>query len=178
MQERSRLLQGFVLMLATVVLAGVAGAQSLHNSDAYFGYSRLGSDTFYPNVGGLNGWNAAVHIHVRPFLGAEGDVAHYGLGADTSVPRTTSFLFGPRVTLKALGVGLFAHGLIGGEHSANNGGVSISASNFAYALGGGVDLPLLPFFAWRVGADRITAPNLSPGEGQKFRFNTGLVLRF
>ncbi|KAA6460891.1 hypothetical protein DYQ86_11445 [Acidobacteria bacterium AB60] len=167
-----------LLLLLALAASAAAGAQSLHNSDAYFGYSRLGSNTFYPNVGGLNGWNAAVHIHMRPFLGAEGDVAHWGLGASADIPKTTSYLFGPRVTLKALGVALFAHGLIGGEHSSSSAGVNISQSNFAYALGGGVDLPVLPFFAWRVGADRITAPNLSPANGQKYRFNTGLVLRF
>lgn len=173
-----RFLRCFVLLSGLIAIAGAAQAQSLHNSDAYFGYSRLGSDTFYPNVGGLNGWNAAVHIHMRPFLGAEGDVAHYGLGANATVPQTTSYLFGPRVTVKALGVALFAHGLVGGEHSANSAGVNVNGGNFAYALGGGVDLPLLPFFAWRVGADRMTAPNLSPSTGQKYRFNTGLVLRF
>ena len=155
-----------------------AGAQSLHNSDAYFGYSRLGNDAFYPNVGGLNGWNAAVHIHLRPFLGAEADVAHYGLGANSSVPQTTTILVGPRVTLKALRIAVFAHGLVGGEHSANSAGVNINGGTFAYAVGGGVDLPLLPFFAFRVGADRITSPSLSPSSGQKYRFNTGLVLRF
>ena len=171
---------GLVIGFVAIVMftASTAVAQSLHNSDAYFGYSRLGTDTFYPNVGGLNGWNAAVHIHMKPFLGAEGDVVHWGLGADASVPQTTSYLFGPRVTLKAAGIALFAHGLIGGEHSANNGSLSINGGAFAYAVGGGVDLPLLPFFAWRVGADRITAPSLSPSDAQKYRLNTGLVLRF
>jgi hypothetical protein len=168
----------FVLAILGLILAAAAGAQSLHNSDAYFGYSRLGSDTFYPNVGGLNGWNAAVHIHMRPFLGVEGDVGHYGLGADSTVPRTTTYLVGPRVTLKALRVAVFAHGLLGGEHSSNSSGVNVNGGAFAYALGGGVDLPVVPFFAFRVGADRITAPSLSPGSGQKYRVNAGLVLRF
>jgi hypothetical protein len=175
-------LRHFLCGLAAAIglmCAGAAGAQSLHNSDAYVGYSRLGSDTFYPNVGGLNGWNAAVHIHVRPFLGVEGDVAQYGLGANAAVPRTETFMAGPRVTVKALRIGVFAHGLVGGEHSANNGGgVSISSDSLVYALGAGVDLPLLPFFAWRVGADRISAPSVSPSEGSKYRINTGLVLRF
>jgi hypothetical protein len=138
-----------LLLLAAVIMVGLglAGAQSLHNSDAYFGYSRLGSDAFYPNAGGLNGWNAAAHVHLCPFLGAEGDVAHYGLGADSTVPRTASFIAGPRVTVKALGAGLFAHGLVGGEHSANSGeGVSVSGGALAYTNGGGVDLPPAPFF--------------------------------
>lgn len=51
--------------------------------DVYLGYSRTGTDTFYPNVGGLNGWEGALHIKLhKPFLGIEGDVAHYGLGAN------------------------------------------------------------------------------------------------
>jgi hypothetical protein len=178
MRFGSRHLRQLFLSISVGFLATSAVAQSLHNSDAYFGYSRLGTDTFYPNIGGLNGWNAAVHIHMKPFLGAEGDVGHWGMGADASVPRTTTYLFGPRVTLKAAGIALFAHGLIGGEHSANSGSLSINGGAFAYAVGGGVDLPLLPFFAWRVGADRITAPSLSPSDAQKYRLNTGLVLRF
>lgn len=168
------------LFFAVVVGLGAtaAGAQSLHNSDAYVGYSRLGSDAFYSNVGGLNGLNAAVHIHLRPFLGVEGDVAQYGLGADATVPRTTTFMVGPRVTVKALRIGVFAHGLVGGEHSANNSGISISGGSLVYAIGAGVDLPLLPFFAWRVGADRISAPTVSPSGGNQYRINTGLVIRF
>jgi hypothetical protein len=151
----------------------------LRNHDAFFGYSRTASDTFYPNVGGLNGWEAALHLHMHPFLGVEGDVAHYGLGADAAVARTTTVLVGPRVSVKAIGINLFAHGLVGGEHSANgNAGVKISGGTFAYALGGGIDLPIVPFFAWRFSADRISAPTLSPSSGTQARFNTGLVFRF
>jgi hypothetical protein len=149
----------------------------LRNHDAFVGYSRTGSETFYPNVGGLNGWEVALHIHLHPFLGVEGDVAHYGLGASASVPQTT-VMVGPRVSVKALGVNLFAHGLVGGEHSANSAGARVSGGTLAYAIGGGVDLPVLPFFAWRFGADRISAPTISPDSSNKFRVNTGLVFRF
>jgi hypothetical protein len=171
----------FGLFLTGILFVSTAAAHavSLHGHDAFIGYSRLGSDAFYPNVGGLNGWEGALHLHLKPFLGVEGDVAHYGLGADAVVPRTTTFLIGPRVTVGALGIHLFAHGLIGGEHSANSGsGVHISEGAFAYALGGGVDLPILPFFAWRFSADHINAPSVSPSGGTKARFNTGLVFRF
>ena len=73
-----------------------------------------------------------------------------------------------------------AHGLIGGEHSANNDGgvLPISATSYAYVLGVGVDVPLVPFFAWRIQADRISAPSVSPASGTKARFGTGLVFRF
>jgi hypothetical protein len=164
-------------VLTAFLLSFSSSAQAqLRNSDAFFGYSRTGADTFYPNVGGLNGWEAALHIHLHPFFGAEGDVAHYGLGASVSVPRTTTVLVGPRVSLKAVGINLFVHGLIGGEHSANNNG--ISGGTFAYDVGGGVDLPIAPFFAWRISADRLSAPTLSPSTGNQARYNTGLVFRF
>ena len=165
--------------LACMLLAVAPSANAqLRNHDAFFGYSRTGTDTFYPNVGGLNGWDAALHIHLHPFLGAEADVAQYGYGSSAAVPRTTTVMVGPRVSVKALGVNLFAHGLVGGEHSANSAGVHISGETLAYALGGGVDLPILPFFAWRVAADRLSAPTISPDSGNKMRFNTGLVFRF
>lgn len=172
---------GFMVAAIFCILftAASARAVSIRNNDAYFGYSRLGSDAFYPNVGGLNGWQGALHLHVAPFLGVEGDVAHYGLGADAAVPRTTTVLVGPRVSVKALGIHLFVHGMVGGEHSANgNVGTHISQSGLAYDFGGGIDVPILPFFAWRFSGDHISAPTVSPSGGSHERFNTGLVFRF
>src|SRR5215469_6243623 len=101
---------GTVLVTAVVILlfaGGSASAVSIRNHDAFVGYSRVGHGAFNPNVSGLNGWEAALHIHLHPFLGVEGDVAHYGLGADDVVPRTTTVLVGPRVSVKALGLNLF-----------------------------------------------------------------------
>jgi len=147
-------------------------------ADVYIGYSRLGSDAFYPNVGGLNGWQGAVNVKVLPFVGIEGDVAQYGLGTSSDKVRTTTYLFGPRVTAGALGVRVFAHGLVGGEHSSSSGGVSVDSSTYTYAVGGGVDLPMVPHFSWRVTGDYLKAPNLTSENGNPYRFGTGLVFRF
>ncbi|MFP5237244.1 MAG: hypothetical protein ACLGSD_15205 [Acidobacteriota bacterium] len=167
-----------VFAMAAFLLVPAAQAQ-LRNSDAFFGYSRLGSNAFYPNTGGLNGWDAAVHIHLAPFFGGEADVSHWGIGASAATPKTTSVMVGPRLTVKALGFSVFAHGLIGGEHSSNSGGgVSVSGGAFTYAIGGGLDVPLLPFFAWRVGGDRIDAPTSNPSGANHYRINMGLVFRF
>jgi len=169
-----------IVLICIFFVAAPASAVSLRNHDAFVGYSRLGHDTFYPGVGGLNGWEGALHIHLKPFFGVEGDVAHYGLGANAAVPRTTTVLVGPRVSVKAIGINLFVHGMVGGEHSANasDSGVHVSEGAFAYDLGGGLDLPILPFFAWRFSLDRISAPSVSPSDGTQARFNTGLVFRF
>ena len=175
-----RRMSPFLLSLSMLFVFPAAGTAQLRNHDAFFGYSRLGSDAFYPNVGGLNAWEAALHIHLHPFFGVEGDVAHYGLGADSEVPRTTTVLVGPRISVKAIGINLFVHGLLGGEHSSNDSSSNphISGGAFVYDLGGGVDLPFFPFFAWRFSADHINAPSQSPSNGTKARYNTGLVFRF
>lgn len=168
------------LILSLLLLSAPASAHAAGGSgDLYFGYSRLGSNTFYANAGGLNGWQAAASYSWMRFVGAEVDVAHYGIGAAASVPRTTTVLFGPRVTLGAAGVHIFVHGLVGGEHSANSGGPTpISGGALAVAFGGGVDLRIAPFFAWRVAADYIAAPTQSPSGASHDRFTTGLVFRF
>jgi hypothetical protein len=148
--------------------------------DVYVGYSRTGTDTFYPNVGGLNGWEGAMHLSLhKPFLGIEGDLAHYGLGANSTVPRTTSFMAGPRLTAGAFGTKVFAHALFGGEHSANTSGpTQISAGAFSYALGGGLDVPIAPFFSWRVAGDYLRVSSGLPAGATPARFSTGLVFRF
>lgn len=148
--------------------------------DIYVGYSRTGTDTSYPNEGGLNGWDGAMHIKLRkPFLGIEGDLAHYGSGANSTVPRTAIFMGGPRITVGAAGVKVFAHALLGGEHSANSGGPTpISAGALAWALGGDLDVHIAPFFAWRVAGDYIRNSSGSPAGGTPARFGTGLVFRF
>lgn len=178
---RRQLFAGFLLASSFILLTCSPSAYAqIPNGDLFFGFSRTGSDTFYPNVGALNGWEAGGYLKIRkPFLGVEGDVAHYGLGANSSVPRTTTALFGPRFTLHASGFAVFVHGLVGGEHSANSGGPTpISGGALAYALGGGLDVPLAPFFAWRIQGDRLSAPSLSPSGGTPARFTTGIVFRF
>jgi hypothetical protein len=174
-----------VLSLILLVFCLIAGLGSSlpasaasPKADVWLGYSRLGSNTFYANVGGLNGWEGALNVKVKPFLGIEGDVSQYGWGAPAVVPHTTAVLFGPRLTVGALGIKFFVHGLAGMEHSANSSGLTISGSSLTYAGGGGVDLPIAPFFSWRVMADYIHAPTLSPAGSAPARYSTGLVFRF
>ncbi|HTW61422.1 MAG TPA: hypothetical protein VMD55_06395 [Terracidiphilus sp.] len=162
---------GWALLVCAISIAGAREAKAQSNNDAFFGYSRLGSNLFRSGTPGLNGWEGDLHIHVKPFVGVEGDLAHYGVGASRSTARSTTVLFGPRVTLKAAGFHLFAHAMIGGEHTS-------SSTTYAYALGGGVDVPIRLMFAWRVQADRISAPTASPSNATHARFTTGLVFRF
>jgi len=163
------------LLSALFLLCAMPAQARVPKGDLYLGYSRLGENAFYPNTEGLNGLEGAAHLKVGRFLGVEGDVSHYGYGASDSAPHTTTYLFGPRVTLSALHFHVFAHALLGGESSSS---ADISEDAFAYALGGGVEIPLLPFFAWRVNGDYIDAPSLSTQNPTKARASTGLVFRF
>ena len=173
-----RILSALLPFLAFLALLGLpAKVQAqIHRGDAFFGYSRLGADAFYPGAGSLNGWDAALHIKLKPMAGIEADLAHYGMGANAAIPHTTTVLFGPRIGVNLGLATLFVHGLIGGEHSANNAGVSGGA--MAWAFGGGADLPLTPILAWRIAADYIAAPTQSPDHATHGRFTAGLVFRF
>lgn len=167
------------LATSSILFSLSSPAHAANKGDVSLGYSRTGNDTFYPNVGGLNGWDLDGQIHWKSVLGVEGEVAHYGLGADSSVPRTTTVLFGPKASVGTAGFKFFGHFLLGGEHSANSGGPSpISHGSLAYALGAGADVPIAPFFAWRVQVDRLSAPLISPSNGTHARFTTGIVFRF
>lgn len=176
-----RFLRACLLLVASSILIGFSpDAHAAGKGDISLGYSRTGNNTFYPNVGGLNGWDLDGQISWKPFIGIEGDVAHYGLGAGSVVPRTTTVLFGPKLSVGAAGFKFFGHFLVGGEHSSNNGTqpTPISGGALTYALGAGLDAPIAPFFAWRFQLDRISAINQSPPNGTHARFTTGIVFRF
>jgi hypothetical protein len=185
MRNSLRLVFSLLIVVAAGVMPGVAAAQGVPHNDVFLGYTRTGSNTFYAGSGALSGVDGAVFIHLSPFahvtplVGIEGDLSYFGLGGSASSPHTTTFMAGPRLSVGLGSFRIFAHGLAGGEHSANSAGAApISDTSFVYALGVGVDVPLMPLFAWRVQADRINAPSVSPSSGTEARFSTGLVFRF
>ena len=168
-----------VIAVGAILLDLPLTVRAADKGDISLGYSRTGSNIFYSGTPGLNGWDLDGQIHWKGFIGVEGDVAHYGLGANDTVPRTTTVLFGPKVSVGAAGFKIFGHFLVGGEHSANNSSANhISGGSLAYALGAGVDVPIVPLFAWRVQVDRFSAPIQSPSNGTPVRFTTGIVFRF
>jgi len=170
----------FSALLAAAVALSARSAAALPKGDLFAGFSRAGSNIFYPNVPALNGWEATgtLRLH-KPLLAAELDVAHYGIGAGSQNPHSTTVLLGPQLAVHGLGAKFFVHALVGGEHSKNSAiNTPIDGGAFAYALGGGVDLPIAPFFAWRLQADRLDAPSQTTANPTKARFTTGIVFRF
>ena len=62
---------GLFAVLALAVMGWSPAARALGPAgDAFFGYSHLGNDAFYTNAGGLEGWEGAVNLQLKPLLGA------------------------------------------------------------------------------------------------------------
>ena len=164
------------VLVCLMLLIPAAASAIVPKADAFLGFSRLGNNTFYANAGALNGWEGALNVKVRRFVGIEGDLSHYGVGAPASTQHTTVLLFGPRVTVGAARVHVFVHALGGGEHSSNNSGLSEGAP--VVSFGGGGDVPVAPFCGLRVSADWLTAPGKTPSGAARARFSAGIVFRF
>jgi len=145
-------------------------------ADVAFGYSRLGNDVFASGVGGLNGWEGSLNVKVKPFIGIEGDVAQYGMGAASTTPHTTMVMFGPRVTVGTMGVHVFAHALGGVGHTSNS--VGLSQTDLTVGLGGGGDVRIAPFFSIRLAADYLAVPTSSHSGSAHERVSAGLAFRF
>jgi hypothetical protein len=151
--------------------------------DAYFGYSRAGSNLYSPYTPGMNGWQLAGHVKPIPFVGIEGDVSHYGADVGAGSQHTTLIMFGPRVTVGAVGFSVFAHALAGNAHFSSNAvallpGISYNA--VSYALGAGGDIPLLLSFKLRVTGDYLgnsKAPS-SQYSPSPYRIGVGLAYHF
>lgn len=170
----------FTLLLMTA--AGVAQVPSFGN--VFLGYSYNRADTGLSDRANLNGWEGSVEGKVLPFVGVVADFSgHYGKltipsqGVDER-DRVESYLFGPRVSFSVGKIRPFAHVLIGAAKlHVSADGFSNSETDFADAIGGGIDYKLIPRVSWRVQADALQTHFF--GERQNdARLSTGLVVKF
>lgn len=150
--RRSRL----ILLALLLSLAPAVHAKGT-KADVYFGYSRVGGNLYAANTPGMNGWQFAMQIQPIPFVGVEGDVSRYGQTVTGFSQHVTLVMFGPRVTVHAAGLSVFAHGLAGIAHQSGTVTIYPSTSYDAtsYALGGGADVPLVLGFKFRVTGDYL-----------------------
>src|SRR5579859_7442089 len=128
--------------LAMVLFAVPSRAQS---ADASIGYSyfRLGGS------GGLNqnGISGSVAYKPIPFLGIVGDFGGYHASPGGVSVNTYTFLFGPRIIIhNPTNLTPFVQFLAGAARLTALGG---SSTYFAYSVGGGVDIGVLPHLALR-----------------------------
>ncbi len=150
--------------------------------DVYFGYSRTGANLYAVYTPGMNGWQAAAHFKPLPFIGIEGDVSRYSQTSGGFSQQVTLAMFGPRVTVHAAGFSVFAHGLggIAHEHGSRAFLGSVSYNAASYALGGGVDVPLLLGFKFRAMGDYLGNSKAPPSSYSPsyYRFGVGVAYHF
>jgi hypothetical protein len=156
------------LFLALSVFAIPSRAQSVDVSVSY-SYFRLGGS------GGLNqnGVSGSVAYNYKSWLGLVGDFGGYHASPAGVSLNTYTYLFGPRLTLRnATKFNPFVQGLLGGSHITAGGG-----NQFAYSVGGGVDIGLLPHLALRPQVDYIGL-NTAGSHTNCTRVSAGLVVHF
>lgn len=136
----------------------------------------------------LNGWEVSATMKLVPFIGMTADFSgHTGGALGRSSANYHTYLFGPELRLSRH-ISPFAHFLLGGAHvSASTATISGLPYNtvlgfkdtaFASALGGGIDLDVLPFIALRpIQIDLLTTRFHSSRQNQP-RISAGLVLHF
>ncbi|MBZ5504535.1 MAG: hypothetical protein LAO78_03510 [Acidobacteriia bacterium] len=163
------------------------------------------------NSNNFNGWNGQGTFNFTPHFGFTADVSGSyhtlasisGLGFSVSADQSLyNFLFGPTATAYFGKSSVFGHALFGAAHSKLSAGVSVpilggisapitSATAFAMAFGGGVDIGLSRHFAIRAAqVDYLytnfnsidaLASGLSTTTGNhqnSFRYSGGVVWRF
>jgi opacity protein-like surface antigen len=162
------LLLGFGLFIFAVP----SRAQSV---DASIGYSyfRLGGGA---NLN-QNGISGSVAYKPIPYLGIVGDFGGYHASPGGVSLNTYTFLFGPRIIMhNPTKVAPFVQFLVGAGHLTSGYGGG-STTNFAYSVGGGVDVAVLPHMALRPQLDYVGLHN-SGGTANCTRVSISAVVHF
>ncbi len=147
---------------------------------------------------GFNGWNFGAQDNVNKWFGRKAQVAgQYGniISFRLNPPLPTipfaipgqhiyDVLFGPVISHRTRSYTAFAHAMAGLQHvglsgSISGGGLGFSGpseTNFAFALGGGLDVKASRHFAIRVGQFDYEFVNSSgAGHQNDYRFSAGVV---
>lgn len=170
--------------LVTLVMALGAGiflfaapsrAQSPFDVSVGYSYFHLGG-TGGPGLN-QNGVSGSVAYNFHDYLAAVGDFGGYhGSVAGVSL-NTYTYMFGPRISAhKFEKFTPFAQLLVGGGHLTAGGGGG-SSNSFAYSVGGGVDVGVLPHLALRPQVDYVGLHN-SGGTASSARVSVSAVIHF
>jgi len=159
------------LFLVLAVFAIPSHAQSFDGSLSYSYFRSLGL-----NHNGVSG-SVAYNLTSFDWLGIVGDLGGYHASPAGGTVNTYTYLFGPRLTLRNPSkFHPFGQALVGGSRiTVGSGGPS--SNQFAYSIGGGVDVGLLPHLALRPQVDYIGL-NTTGSRTNSTRISVGLVVHF
>jgi len=188
----------FLIAALTLALPVIAQAQETTRTEFFAGYSYMRLED-NPNTQDrdLNGYNVSGAITIfKKSLAVKADVSgHYGNVLVNITPRTdqnqTLFLAGPQYSFRKIPrIRPFAHALFGvARLKVRNDAIGMADftdTEFAFALGGGVDLqtPLGGKIAVRLFQGDFVRTRLdftrsgSSDSSNNYRISTGIVLRF
>ena len=144
----------------------------------------LGTGTSNLDSFHLNGWNASLSGYFNRYIGVTGDFGGiYGTPEFLGIPIHTkyhTFMFGPTLRLpNPTRLTPFVHALGGAAHlSGGSSGLSVSETDAAWAVGGGVDLKIAPLLGVRLGQVDYLQIRSNGTNLNNIRYSGGVVLRF
>jgi len=135
-----------------------------------------------------NGGSGSVAYNPSRYLGLVAEFAHYGyerrIGSTKVNGNWSTWLFGPRLNLRRDYFVPFVEFLVGDAFGDSQITGARSQNSFALAAGGGVDVVLSKYVAWRFAQidylmTNFSGPNLGGNARQdNLRVGTGIVIRF
>lgn len=158
------------LGLGLMFFCTASRAQSVDASVSY-SYFRLG------NSGGINqnGVSGSLAFNPNRWLGLAGDFGAYHASPGGVSLNTYTYLFGPRLTLRnPTKINPFVQALAGGSRLSGGGA---SSNQFAFSVGGGVDIGILPRVYLRPQIDYVGLHN-SGTTLNCTRASVGIALHF
>jgi opacity protein-like surface antigen len=174
-------LLGVLALLLAVPLIGQA--QEIPRTETFGGYSYIRLDADLNNDQDLNGFNASFTYNLNQILGITGEISgNYGdtrvAGANADL-NTYFFLFGPKFAFRGNSrVTPFAHVLLGVvRFDVDTGLRDTTTTQFAVAVGGGVDFNITEKVALRVAQADYILTRLANSNQNNIRVSTGFVLK-
>jgi len=159
-----------------------------------FSLSALAAENDHPKAeffGGYQYTRLEGGVNANGFdLGVTGNFNNYfGITADFGSSYTTqqgvsfnnyTYTFGPQLSLRGnKGWTPFVHALIGGDHaSASYLGASGSGNGMAVLAGGGVDININRYMAFRGAGDWMMLHSNGSTSSKNFRMPVGIVFKF
>jgi len=121
----------------------------------------------------LSGWEVSGNYKITRMVGIVADLdAHYGLASALDA-RTLNLMVGPQISFPGP-ISPFVHVLGGLGHIRSGSG----GTSFAGAIGGGLDMHLVPQISWRVIEVDDVVTRFFSGTQNNIRLSTGLVFHF
>ena len=167
----------FVGLLIGLFCLSAVAAESDHPKAEFFGgyqYNRL--------EGGVNanGFDFSVAGNFNNYFGVVADFGASYISESGASVNNYTYTFGPQLSLRAnKAYTPFVHALIGGDHaSASIAGFSGSGNGMAVFAGGGVDININQYMAFRGGADWMMVHGNGVTSSKNFRMPIGIVFKF